>query len=426
MKKNSFTHSHALLISTSLLSTAISTTAFGAGFAINEQSVRTLGQAFSGRASDADNASTLMTNPAGMSLLKQSELSAGFVLIDAHSDIKNASSTRDGLPSSGSNDGDMIPHLTIPFAYYVQPIDNHWAAGFGIYSPYGLVTDYEDNFEGHYFGTKSELKIVTLQPTVSYKFDNGLSFGLGVTYNKVDGKLNKDVPFGVSTTSDIHAKVKGDDTAWGYNAGVLYEINENTRIGLTYFSKVDYTLEGHTRVENFPLGDRSVNASLDVTTPERIDLGLTHKLSPRLTLHSDITQTRWSRLKQIVVENDSLVVPDDSENLQWDNAWFYALGLSYELNDQWTLRTGIAYDESPIPNSTRSVRVPTESRKEFALGATWNIQKNLSVDFAYLYFKEDTAHVNISGVSATGHPISYTATYHNYANLVGAQLSWRF
>ncbi|HEY3698504.1 MAG TPA: outer membrane protein transport protein [Spongiibacteraceae bacterium] len=418
MKTTSITRSSALL-----LSTAISTTAFGAGFALNEQSARSLGQAFSGRASDADNASTVVGNPAGMSLLKQAEFSGGFVVIDAHTDIKDAHSSLNSVPTTGSNDGDMVPLITVPFAYYVQPLDEHWAAGIGIYAPFGLTTDYEDGFEGRYFGTKSELKIATVQPTISYKFDTGISLGLGITYNKITGELDKNAPlFG----SEISAKVKGDDTAWGYNVGILYEINDKTRVGLTYFSKVDYTLEGHTTLENFPGGNQRFDASLDLTTPEKIDFGFTHQLTPELTLHGDATQTRWNRVKQITVKNDSTLFPTDTENLDWDNSWFYSLGLSYALNDQWMVRGGVAFDKSPIPDSTRSVRVPTSDRKEIAFGATWNLQQNVSLDFSYLYFKEDTAKINVaSSIPQTGDTFTYSAKYHNYANLFGVQINWK-
>ncbi|HSB97092.1 MAG TPA: OmpP1/FadL family transporter [Spongiibacteraceae bacterium] len=419
-----------------VLTSIVSSTALSAGFALNEQSARALGQAFSGRASDADTAGTVSANPAGMSRLTQAEISAGFAVIDAHSDIKDATSSFSGAPISGSNDGDMVPLIAIPFGFYVQPLDEHWAVGFGVYAPFGLTTDYEHDFQGRYFGTKSEVQNIAMQPTVSYKFDNGISLGAGITYNLISGNLDENIPNPLDHSSDVVGKVDGDDTGWGYNLGILYEFNNNkTRIGLTYYSKVDYTLEGHTKVTNIPsalgLGSsQRYKASLDITTPDKVDFSFTHALTPELTLHGDVTQTRWNKLSELRVENENApTAPVDlsssTEALDWDNSWFYSLGLSYQLDQQWLLRGGVAIDKSPIPTSTRSVRVPTSDRTMFAIGTTWAPVNNLSVDLAYMYFVEKTASVDRSG-EILGATYSYSAEYENYANILAAQVNWRF
>ena len=436
MKTRSITRSTALIIGTAVSSSFVAATAFGAGFALNEQSARLSGQAFSGRASDADNASTVFGNPAGMSLLKQGELSAGFTFIDAHSDITNVTSTAAGAEVSGSNDGDIIPFSTIPFAFYSQPIDEHWAAGFGIYTPFGLVTDYDDDFQGRYFGTKSDIRVITLQPTMSYRFDNGLSVGIGVTYNRFDGELKKDI---FTPLGDIDAGVKGDDTAWGYNIGALYQFSDNTRVGLTYYSKVKYTLEGHTNLKDVPaaLGigtSARYDAKLDVETPDRIELGLTHILTPQLTLHANIARTNWKTLDEIRVKNEGTPVllgsrplAETVEPLDWDPSMFYSLGLSYRIDNQWTVRGGLAIDKQPIPSSTRSVRLPAGDRKIAAIGGTWSPLQNLDIDFSYMYIKEKEVRVNQEGEAlGTGLPYSYEAKYDSYVNLLAAQATWRF
>jgi long-chain fatty acid transport protein len=411
----------------------LSGTVFGAGFSLNEQSARSLGQAFSGRASDADTASTLVGNPAGMSLLTNAQITAGFSLIDAHTDIKDASGTAAGANVSGSNQGDMIPFTAIPFGYYVQPIDDHWAAGVGIYVPFGLTTEYDDDFQGRYFGVKSAIKVLTLQPTVSYKFDNGLAVGVGVTYNRFDGHLTKSVYNPLAPTSDINGGVRGDDTAWGYNVGVLYQFNPETRIGLTYYSRVKYTLEGHTDLDNAPvtLGGPSVryDASLAIETPDKIDFGFTHALTPQLTLRGEITRTNWATLKEIRVENKNAnpLVAETVEPLDWDSSMFYSLGLSYQVDSVWTLRGGLGLDKQPIPNSTRSVRLPAGDRTLLGLGATWTAADNLSVDLGYMYIKEKSVRVDQTTTAlVTNSPIEYRAKFESYVNLLSAQVNWKF
>ena len=157
-----------LLKSALALSVAFaSTQLFAGGFALNEQSVSSMGTGFAGRSSSADDASTVYGNPAGMSRLKQNEVSFGATYLDAKSTIKDASSTQFGADNPGTNKGDMVPGIGVPFGYLVTPIDEHWAFGLGIYAPFGLVTDYEHSFQGNGFGNKSKVQVVTVQPTAT-------------------------------------------------------------------------------------------------------------------------------------------------------------------------------------------------------------------------------------------------------------------
>lgn len=408
-----------------VLSSTLSGTSLGAGFALNEQSVSGLGQAFAGRASNAIDATTLYGNPAGLSRLSKPEISGGLNVIKAYTDIKNARGTIGPLPQPGSNDGDMVPTVTIPFAYYAQPIDSHWSAGFGVYSPFGLITDYESGFQGRYFGTKSSVKTITAQPTVSYRFDRHWSLGGGITYNHISGELSRDNPNQLNPGSPIGSKVKGSDSGWGYNIGLLFEFDEKTRAGITYHSKVDYTLEGHTYISNHPLlGNPVYKASLDLTLPDMLDFSVTHPLADRWQLHAGATRTGWDSFRRLEVENKgapaALAKTVEQEN--WKNTWSYALGVSYQLDQQWLLRGGVALDESPIPNASRTVRIPSDDRTIYAFGATWAPTPQFSADIAYAYLHEEKTHVNQAGPN---NAYTYRADFQNVAHALALQLNWK-
>ncbi|WP_185045276.1 OmpP1/FadL family transporter, partial [Pseudomonas brassicacearum] len=225
----------------SLAVTMASTQIFAAGFAINEHSISGMGTGYAGRSSSADDASTVYGNPAGMSRLKREQVTGGVAFLDAKTDISDASSS----PNGGSNKGDMVPFTSVPMGFYVKPIDDHWAFGLGVYVPFGLITDYENNFAGRYFGSKSEVQVITFQPTVSYAFNDKVSIGFGPTINRIDGTLESNLSI-TQAAPDGKVKIKGDDTALGYNIGVLVQATDTTRLGLTYHSKVDYKLEGNT------------------------------------------------------------------------------------------------------------------------------------------------------------------------------------
>ncbi|KJZ50001.1 MULTISPECIES: OmpP1/FadL family transporter [Pseudomonas] len=408
-----------------------STQIFASGFAINEQSISGMGTGFAGRSSAADDASTIFGNPAGMSRIKREQVTGGVAMLDAHTDISHASSS----PNSGTNDGDMVPFIAVPMGYYVKPIDDKWTFGVGVYAPFGLVTDYENNFAGRYFGSKSEVKVVTLQPTVSYAFNDKVSVGFGPTINHINGTLESNLSI-LAGPPDGKVKIKGDDTALGYNIGVLVQATDSTRVGLTYHSKVKYELEGDTKVNYNLLGligqnpNQKYDASLDVTTPESVDFSVTHQLDDKWTLYAGSTWTRWSRLKEITVENKGVPAVLNgqfgtiTEEQNWHDTWAHAIGASYQLNKQWVLRTGLSVDQAPTNNVNRSPRIPTGDRKIFSVGAGWSPTDDLTIDLAYSYLREES--VNIHNRNDAPRNQTYDAKYENSANGFGLGATYRF
>jgi long-chain fatty acid transport protein len=420
--------SRVLKTALALAVSAASSYSLAAGFALNEQSVSGMGTAFAGRSSSADDATTVYGNPAGMSRLKREQVSVGAAAIFAKTDIDDARGT-----FGGSNDGNMVPTVGVPMGYYVKPIDDNWTFGLGMYVPFGLITDYETGFAGRYYGDKSEVRVITLQPTVSYRINDQLSVGFGPTINRIDGELTSSVLNPLSPgRNDGRVKVKGDDTALGFNAGILFELDPRTRFGLTYHSKVDYKLKGDTTVSGSgPVLASSAgkyDASLDLETPESVDFSVTHDLNDAWTLYAGSTWTRWSRLEEIKVDNEGvrgLLAPalgTITEEQDWRDTWSYAVGAAYKLNQQWTLRAGLAYDQSPARNEHRSPRIPTNDRKIFSLGAAWSPNDDVTVDVAYSYLKEDDADINQVSASKG----AYRATFQNSAHGLGAQLTYRF
>ena len=405
--------------------TATSSHGFASGFALNEQSISGMGTSFAGRSSSADDASTVFGNPAGMARLKRDEVYVGAAAIRAKSDIDHVSASSPAGAISGSNDGDMVPTTGVPMGYYVKPLDEKVAFGIGIYVPFGLMTDYESNFQGRYYADKSYVRVITVQPTLSYRFNDKLSVGFGPTFNHIEGELTSSL---FTPLGDGKVKVKGDDVAVGFNAGVLYEFTPQTRAGLTYHSRVKYKLEGDTRVEASPLAGIAgkYDANLDLTTPESVDMSITHDLTDALTLHVGSTWTRWSRFKEIRVENDSATLPAPLativEEQNWHDTWAHAVGLSYKVSPQWTLRTGVAIDQSPTNNVDRSPRVPSGDRTIFSVGAGWSPNQDMTIDVAYSYLQEES--VDVNHASATRG--TYSARYKNSAHGLGASLSYRF
>ena len=416
----------------SLAVTLASSQIFASGFALNEQSVSGMGTGFAGRSSSADDASTVFGNPAGMSRLSGQQVTGGIAVIDASTDIKNANGN-----VKGTNKGDMVPFTGVPMGFYTNKLNDQWAIGFGVYAPFGLATEYEKSFQGRAFGSTSDVKVVTLQPTVSYAFNDRVSVGFGPTINRISGKLESQLAL-VPGTPEAKVKIKGDDTALGWNAGVLVQATDTTRVGLTYHSKVTYKLKGHTEIgagAGTPpqlLQSNRYDASLSIDTPESWDLSVTQDLSDAWKVYAGSTWTRWSRLKDITVQNKGVTMANSGaggaqafttikEEQNWHDTWAYAIGTSYQLNKQWVLRTGLTWDQSPTNNQNRSPRIPTGDRTIFSLGAGYAVNENLVIDVAYSYLKEESVKVNDSkGIN------NYSAKYENSANGFAVGATYKF
>ena len=432
----------------------VASQAQGGGFQLNEQSVSGQGYGHAGRASNINDATIVFGNPAGMSFLKRAQLTAGATYLVVNNDISNVTANRNidsgvaggGAPNGtqvtvgeipGGNEGDMVGNKAIPFAFYAQPVNEKLAFGFGVYAPFGSKTDYEDDFQGRYFGNYTEVKVASAQPTISYRFNDKWSFGAGITYNQVDGELRRQIPSESSydPDSDIDARVKGDDEAWGYNLGVIYRPVPETTLGLTYRSEVEYELEGDfNAIDASGNVVRSDNAYLDLTTPETVSFSVTQEMSDRLKLMFGASWARWSKFQEIRITGDNIEeITNETQN--YSNSWSFAVGSEYQLNPQWVLRAGLTLDETPSNDEYRSVRIPSDDRRIFSLGAGWTPMDDLTIDFAYSYLTERKTRIEQSrsdhlASSQTGNvPVGgtdYYADYKNEAHGFGTQMTYRF
>ena len=407
-----------------------STSAGANGIALNEQSASSAGTAYAGRSSSALDASTIFGNPAGLTKLKRTEISGGAAVISVSDDISNAQSS-----APGTNKGDSVPLGVVPFVYMSTPLDDRFSIGLGLYAPSGLINDYENSFQGRYHGSYSTTKEVTLQPTIAYRINDYVSIGGGPTINRFTAKLKNDLATGaLNNGQDTEVTIKGDDTALGYNLGILFNLSEATSWGINYHSKVDYHLEGHTEVAGSPSViplDGNYKSKIDITMPESVDTSITHHFNNRWTGYLGTTWKRWSRIEKVETNNSGLSPLGEAaglgrmtEEMNWRDTWSAAVGASYQLNQQWLLRAGYAYDPSPIRNADRSVRIPVGNRQAVTIGGAYSPNADLTIDFAYGYLWDSKVSVKQSNDS--GLQPEYSANYNNSANGVSVQATYRY
>ncbi len=370
--------------------------AYGAAFALSEQSGSGLGNAYAGAAAVAEDASTMYFNPAGMSLLEKSQFAiAGNVIsLDAKfSGTATNPAALGGGAATGGNGGQAGGAGVVPNLYLMMPSGPKWSFGVGVNAPFALATEYDADWVGRFQGVKSEIASININPSVSYKLSDTISIGGGVSYQMLEAELTNAVVLGAGLTGKT--KLEADDDGWGWNIGAIFQLSQATRLGIAYRSEIDYTLAGDVTTTADPSGALvpagSGAATADATMPDSLSLSIAHATSDRLMLLADATRTGWSSINQINVIDPGTGASRDVLVLDFDDAWRFSVGGNYMLNDRWTLKAGVAFDETPVKNAqTRTVRLPDNDRTWISFGGKMKLGQNgwLDLGYAHIFIKD--------------------------------------
>ncbi len=390
----------------------VSTSAWSAGFQLNEFSSSGLGRAYSGEGAIADDAGNASRNPALIMMFDRPTFSAGAIFVDPGVDITGRSPTGASL-----NSDNIAPTAWVPNLHFVAPINEQFGWGASVTSNYGLATEFNNNYAAGAYGGTTDLETLNLNLSGAYRLDNHWSFGAGfdAVYAKAKieryaGDLGRIVAgsgrlppalarqvAGIPGDTQI-AYLKGDEWGFGWNAGILYEIDKNNRYGLTYRSEVKIDFDGDYKsslpsaynqiLGNFglPMGTdgRTTGGSLTLNLPEMWELSGYNRVAPQWAVHYSLTYTSWSQFQELKATNsggDTLFYKDES----FRDAYRIALGTTYYMDDNWTFRTGIAFDDSPVPADKRSISIPDQDRFWLSAGATYAFNKDASIDAGVSY-----------------------------------------
>lgn len=429
MHKNFQRNLMALAVASTL--GGVSTLASAAGFALIEQSGSGMGNAFAGAAATAEDASTIFYNPAGMAMLSGSQFAVAGHAIDLSAKFSNAGTSRAAGggaiplgPVSGGNGGDAGGVAFVPNFYVTAPIDDKWTAGLGVNAPFGLKTEYDSTWVGRYQGIKSELTSININPSLSYKVTDTIAFGGGVNYQRLKADLTNAVMTGVATP-DAMATLKADDDAWGWNAGMLAQITPETRVGLSYRSQMKYTLDGTSNVVS-STGATLLNANVtsDITLPDMASLSVMHKLNDRWDLLADATFTRWSKIDTVNIVSSGATL--DTLVFKFDDAWRVSAGANYHYSERWTFKGGVAWDQSPVQDQYRTVRLPDNDRTWLAFGGKYKVSQSAAIDFGYAHLFISNASINNTKVASTGLATTVVGGYDGSVDILSLQYAQAF
>ena len=395
-----------------------------AGFALKEQSGSSLGQAFSNASTGTDDISHMFFNPA---ILAQ-QTKTQFVVVGSYvapvAELSNASGDLSFLnpPGGPTSQDDISEDAVIPAFYAATPIMDGLVVGIGVNVPFGLVTEYDANWVGNFHAITSDLSTLNINPAVAWEIHPGISIGAGLQIQYIEAELSNQqaVPTGENGLVGTFARVDGDDWGVGFNVGALFEPTDDLTLGFGYRSEIDHTLSGTTTVAGIGV----FGASADTTTPDMISGGFTYDIDDQWSVSGEVQYTLWSDFDELVVVTPALGTNTTDE--KWNDQFFVAIGGAYKLNDSWTFRAGVAFDESPIPDATRTPRVPGADRYWLAVGASYNVNEWFGIDAGYSHIFVDDSKVRLDGTGNDATRGGVSGDYENSIDLFALQARFSF
>ena len=403
--------------------------AMAAGFQLNAQSATGLGRAFAGDAVIADNASVMARNPAAMALFDKMSLSLGFESITTLIDVKDASYTSLGGSASVDDTDDVGGTSVAPNIHLIVPINDKFAWGVNAYSNFGTKTEFSDSYTATEYGGLTDVKSFNFGVAASYRANEHLSVGVGLDAIYGQGSIKrsssanlKPVLSGLGISGDDLINVDdADGWGFGFNVGAVYELDANNRFGLSYRHSPDFEAKDDS------------GQKITLPLPDMAEFSGFHKIeNTQFAVHYSIQWIGWSDFNQIEFENlnsskSALAALGTSydKQYQWQDGWHYAIGGTYYLNRDWTLRAGYMYDTS-AQDSVKSISVPDSDRQWLSAGFTYNINDISNVDFGFTYLIGKDVDVEESTIISGTEFSSVTATTHADAILVGLQYSRTF
>jgi long-chain fatty acid transport protein len=408
----------------------------GAGFGIFEQGSKAMGMAGAFTA-QADDPSAMYHNPAGLAFQKERDFSVGFTWIRGTEADYQSGAT--GFPGPGiSGEQETLSEFP-PHAYWVEPLGGAVTFGLGVNSPFGLVTEWPEDFPGRFVSRKAALRALDVNTVIAWQAGN-LGLAVGAIGRFSDVELIQHVPAVnplTQTAQDVATLTLDTDfeQGYGFNAGILHRYNNSFSWGISYRSKIEIDYAGDGSLSQNLTGtpfDAAVAAQLpfgvaipaetSIEFPDQASIGLAFALSPHSLLEIDANWTGWSSFDVIVIDFTQDQLPDATRPQNWDDAYNYRIGVRWDgaRGNQW--RLGYVFDETPQPEEAVSPLLPDADRNGYTIGYGWQGRGRGSFDFALMYldFDERERFANFPDEEES----EFFGTYQNKAVLVGLTIGF--
>ena len=375
-----------------------------AGYGIYEWGAR--GQALGGAmTARGDDPSTVVYNPAGMTQLPGTQVSAGMTIIRPSGSV--ISDTYDG--GEGVDNTWLIPNT-----YFTTQLGEHYWFGVALYSRTGLGTEYrsDEDWYGRYNAMYAGIKQVSFNPNMAIKLTDSLSMAVGLEIAYIEVNLQSmidagnptDPGVGTNGQFDVKQKLVGGDPGYGFNLALHYNPLDWLAFGASYRSEIDVKMTGDADFDSIGpnadvaitglrgvagLGDTLKDTGFTATEPlpAMLSLGVMVKPMDKLSISFDVLRTYWHAYNELKIEYDDNVIFGGNEVVKkknWKDVNRYSIGIEYALLEWMDIRAGYTYDESPVDPDHAEYQIPSNDRQIYSIGSGFHWD-SWTIDVAYSY-----------------------------------------
>ena len=478
-KKSSSALSNKNVLATTALAAAVLLTfglpekAHAAAFQLPVTNAAGYGRAFAGGSLWQNDPSAAYNNPAAMAWLTGPVMQGTWIGIDISAQFHGSTQDAFGRDTPGDNPNAGHRVINDGSAFYAMPVSDRFAIGFGIEVPYGLLTKYSPQWRGSQFGTMTSLKSVGFSFSASYKVTDTFSLGAGIVAQRTRAQLNNGldvgstasialgIPLPQSPEEVAQINVRVHNWSEGYFLGAEFKPSDADSLGISYHSRVGNRLKGsyamyfpndgkpglgtpidvRTLISLIPslnqlnelLGNTSAllpplnpdggPASADLNLPAFVNVDYLHKFSDRFSLGASAQWTNWSKFQQLTLVSNGiqmLSLPED-----YKNSWTLSVGGDYQVTDNWVLRAGLSWDQTPTTDTTRDPRVPDNDRKIVSIGVGYKPTEHLTIDAAYSHQFLSDPRVNLTAPLALGSG-TMNGSYSDSGNVASLTATYQF
>ena len=372
--------------------------AHAGGLGLYEVGVPDLGTASAGRAALAADASTAWGNPAGMTRLDGTQLFGLQPLIVTTEFDTGSQTTTSG--TNGGNAGGFVPSGGLYAVYSILP---ELKVGASLNSPVGGSLSYDTNWVGRYYTTQAEILTFNFNPVVAYRVLPWMSLGAGFSVQWAKLKSQAAINNVLDQLPDGRLQYSDNNVGFGGNFGALFEINERTRVGITYRSQVDQSFNDVPSFAQLGPTLRTVlqasgvlgkNLGLDATIPQEVMLSGFGQVTDDLALMANFGWQDWSQFGQYSVSLASVPPRTLAANAGFEDTFQGAVGWQYRLGKPTLLQLGFAYDSSAVTEANRGPALPIDQQLRFAAGVLYDITEDYQLSFAYEYVSLGSAPID--------------------------------
>ncbi len=371
-------------------------TLLASGYRIPEQSLNSVALSVASVAA-SNGADSAYYNPANMAFMKEGTFTEAAM---TYINLPSINYTDASVPANNSSS--KAEHFLMPSLHYVSPSFGAWRYGLSLTAPGGLSKRWDSPYAKK-TAEEFSLKIIELNPTVSYAVNEQLAIAAGARAVYIDGVVKSD-------TGAVSRNLDGDSVDFGYNVALSYKPTKDWILSATYRSKVDLTVEGDATLRH-PVGNyNNIGASVTIPLPASLALATAYTID-KTTVEFVFERTYWSSYEYLdfnyntaLSTTGGVVSPyavfDKPRYKGWKDVNAYRLGVSHQYSDALKLMFGFAIDKTPVPRSTLGFELPDSDARLYSTGFEYKMSQNLGFGMAYLYAdKKKSCIQNAEGIN---------------------------